>query len=266
MIELEIDGQVMQAEEGQMVLDVAREADIDIPTLCYHDAVSPSGACHLCIVEIRPRGSTVSSMAMACNCLVGDGMEVWTRSAKVLADRHLALERLLAKDPNCRGSQKMAAELGLGLPSFPLETKKVCILCKLCVRVCREALQLEALKYVRGREDREPHIEVSSNTCIGCGACSLLCPTGFIKMEEAGGKRIIWGRVFAMKKCSRCGSSMTTEAHWKYLEEKLGRCGEFETAKEKCPVCRRDLSVLDLLDLPGKPGTSLYKAGAADPL
>ena len=218
MIKLVIDGQVIQAEEGKKVLDVARGAGIHIPTLCHHDAVSPSGACRLCIVEVYPRGSTVSSLTTACNFPVEEGIEVWTRTGKVLGARRLTLELLLAKEPESKLIREMAAELGIETTPFTLEAESTCILCNLCVGICREAVKVDALKFITRRDKTEPHIEASPNSCIGCGACSLLCPTGFIKMEEVEGERIIWDRTFKMKKCSYCGSYTTTEAHWKYME------------------------------------------------
>ena len=112
MIELVIDGQAIRAEEGKTILDVARAIGIHIPTLCHHDAVSPSGACRLCIVEVYPRGSTMSYMTTACNFPVEEGMEVWSSSAKVLESRRMTVELLLAKEPESKIIQEIAADLG----------------------------------------------------------------------------------------------------------------------------------------------------------
>lgn len=266
MIELVIDGQALRAEEGKTILDVARDIGIHIPTLCHHDAVSPSGACRLCIVEVYPRGSTMSYMTTACNFPVEEGMEVWTRSAKVLESRRMTVELLLAKEPESKIIQEIAADLGVEKTPFTLERGDTCILCGLCVGVCREAVGADALNFITRRGKTEPHIEFSPDTCIGCGACSLLCPTGFIKMEEVEGQRIIWGTAFRMRKCSCCGSYTTTEAHWEYMEEKVGTSSEFRTARDICPACRRDAISSELLDLPEKSLISLYETGTTDPL
>ena len=258
LLELVIDGQTVRAEEGATILGVARDAGIYIPTLCHHDALSPSGACRLCIVEIYPQGSKLPSMTTACNFPVKEEMEVRTNSQKVLEARRLRARVLLAKGPESRAIQEIAADLGVETTPFTLETDKTCIRCSLCVRVCREAIGADALKLITRSEGAEPHVEVSPNNCIGCGSCSLLCPTGFIKMEEAGGQRIIWDTAFEMKRCSHCGSYTTSEAHWKYIEEKTGTSSEFGTVRDMCPVCRRDAVSAELLDLLEHFTTSLF--------
>ena len=259
MIELIIDGQTILAEEGKTILDVARDAGIHIPMLCHHDAVSPSGACRLCNVEIYPRGSIQSSLATACNFSVEEGLEVWTNSAKVVEARQLTVALLLAKEPESKVIQELAAEMGVATTPFTIEAENNCILCSLCVRVCREVIGADALKFITRSHKTIPHIEASPNLCIGCGACSLLCPTHFIKMGEGDGQRIIWDTAYNMRKCSRCGAYTTTEAHWKYIEEKSGTSEEVKMAREICPVCRRDTISSELLDLSEKVLTSLFK-------
>ena len=78
MITLTIDGQTIQTEEGQTILEVARKNGIKIPTLCSHPALEPYGACRLCLVEVVRRGG--SSLQTACTHPAWDGLEVKTRS------------------------------------------------------------------------------------------------------------------------------------------------------------------------------------------
>lgn len=258
MIELIIDGQTVLVETGKTILEVARQVGIDIPTLCHHDAVTPSGACRLCNVEVYPRGSTQSFLVTACNFPVEEGMEAWTNSEKVLKTRRLTMELLLARDPESKTICELAAELGVGPTPFRLEAENTCVLCNLCVRVCREVIKVDALKLITRGEKAVPHIEVSSTKCIGCGACSLLCPSKFIKMEEVDGQRVIWDTAFHMKKCSHCNAYITTEAHWKVIVEKSGSSLEERGTKELCPICRRDAILSELLELSDKPTTSLF--------
>ena len=258
MIELIIDGRTVLAESGKTILEVARGDGIDIPTLCHHDAVSPAGACRLCNVEVYPRGSTQSSLVTACNFPVEEGMEVWTRSAKVLEARRLTMELLLARDPESNIIRKLAEELSVGATPFKLETENTCVLCNLCVRVCREVIKADALRLITRSENTVPHIEVLPTKCIGCGACSLLCPSNFIKMEEIDGQRVIWDTAFNMKKCARCRAVITTEAHWKYIEDRSGKSNGYGEARELCPVCRRDSMSSELLELSEKSGTALF--------
>lgn len=258
MIELVIDGQTILAEEGKTILEVARQFGIDIPTLCHHDAVTPSGACRLCNVEVYPKGSTQSSMVTACNFAAEEGMEVWTNSAKVLETRRLTIELLLAREPESKIIRLLAAELGVAATAFRLEPENTCVLCNLCVRVCREVIKADALRLITRDEKAVPHIEVSPMKCIGCGACSLLCPSDFIKMEEIDGQRIIWDTAFKMKKCVCCGADITTEAHSKFIEEKSGSATAYGVARELCPICRRDAMCAELLELSEKCMTSLF--------
>jgi bidirectional [NiFe] hydrogenase diaphorase subunit len=261
MLELIMDGQVVRTKEGKTILEVARDEGIYIPTLCHHDGVSPSGACRLCIVEVYPQGSTVGYLTTSCNFPVEEGIEVWTGSERVLESRRLTAELLLAKEPESKAIQDIGAKLGVEKAPFVLERDHACILCTLCVRVCKEAVGVGALKLITRRGKTEPHIAASPETCIGCGACSLLCPTQFIKMEEVKDQRVIWDTAFKMKTCSQCGSYSTTEAHWAYMEERVGTSKEFRMARDICPVCRRDAMSSELLDLPGRLTVSLFQRG-----
>ena len=249
MIDLYIDGQAVRTEEGKTILAVARDAGIHIPTLCYHDALSPAGACRLCIVEVHLEGEAQSRLTSSCNSLVKDGMKVLTHSERVLEARQRAVEHLLKKAAKSKVIQEIAMEVGVERAPDTFGEDSNCILCRLCVRACREAIGADALKLIPKRDKKEPYIQFSAESCIGCAACFLLCPTGFIKMEEIDGQRIIWGTAFRMKKCSRCGVFTTTEAHWNYLEERAGASAQFNMAKDMCLACRRDSISSELLDL-----------------
>ena len=83
MIPFTIDGQPVEGKEGGNVLEVALDAGIDIPHLCYHESVKPYGACRLCLVEVVRRGR--SRMTTSCTYPVMEGIEVFTRTEKVSA-------------------------------------------------------------------------------------------------------------------------------------------------------------------------------------
>ncbi|MBE9568986.1 MAG: (2Fe-2S)-binding protein, partial [Proteobacteria bacterium] len=110
-ITLKIDGRELKAHEGMTILEVAQEAGIKIPTLCYHKAVSPSGACRLCTVEIV--GSGKSRLVTACTYPVEQGIVVKTNSAKVKKTRKMLLELLLARCPNVKIIQQLARDYGV---------------------------------------------------------------------------------------------------------------------------------------------------------
>ena len=183
MITITIDGQEIQAEEGQTVLEIAKANSIEIPTLCYHPLLSPYGACRLCTVEVAQRGRT--SLETSCTYPAADGLVVQTHSQVVLEARKLVLGLLLSRCPNVPIIQELAREHGIMEPPFPTDTPdENCILCGHCVRTCHELVKAEVLNFSeRGIERRvgPPFLE-KTRLCIGCGACTIMCPTGAVEI------------------------------------------------------------------------------------
>ena len=184
MITLTIDGREIGAEEGWTVLKAAQNVGIEIPTLCYHEALSPSGACRLCSVEVttkRGRNRVVAS----CLYPVEEGLSVQTNSEKIKRLRKGLMELLLARCPSSEKIKDMARQMGVTEPRFRLEGEE-CILCGLCVRVCQEISEARAISAVnRGtkKEIAAPFYDLAE-TCIGCGGCAYVCPTGAIRIED----------------------------------------------------------------------------------
>src|SRR5664280_3758907 len=115
-----------------MLLGAIRGAGISVPTLCAHEAVSRSGACRLCVVEIKKGNRT----RIVTSCLYGveEGLIVDTKSERVKNVRRLVMELLLARCPESDVLQKLAKELGVEpQPRFVADTDKgKCILCRSC--------------------------------------------------------------------------------------------------------------------------------------
>jgi NADH dehydrogenase/NADH:ubiquinone oxidoreductase subunit G len=186
-------------------------------------------------VEITTDG--VSELTTACTCPAEEGMKVNTNSEKALEARRLAMELLLAKWPHSERIQNLAREMGIEKSGFAVKEEQ-CILCGLCVRTCHEIVEADAITFIDrglGREIKEPHIEASSAKCIGCGSCVYVCPTGYIKMEEVRDARIIWDRVFKMKRCKVCGNLFAPEAQLEYIRKKWKLPEDFF---DVCPNCR----------------------------
>ena len=187
---------------GTTILDLARAHGVDIPTLCHHPALSPLGACRLCLVEVQGSRTLVA----ACHTPIAPNMVIATHSPKVLKARQMVVELLFASHSgfcwNCDKANRcelrqVAAALGVGLPSIELPkpyyaiedagpsvvrdlTK--CIQCRRCVRACRElkgagilavAYRGFATKIVAG-QDRPLDEEV----CADCDVCITVCPVG----------------------------------------------------------------------------------------
>ena len=184
MITLTINGREIGAEEGWTVLKAAQNVGIEIPTLCYHEALSSSGACRLCSVEVttkRGRNRVVAS----CLYPVEESLNVQTNSEKIKRLRKGLMELLLARCPSSEKIKDMARQMGVTEPRFRLEGEE-CILCGLCVKVCQEISEARAISAVnRGtkKEIAAPFYDLAE-TCIGCGGCAYVCPTGAIRIED----------------------------------------------------------------------------------
>ena len=220
-----IDGKKLQAENEATVLDVARNNNIYIPTLCVNDAVAPYGACRLCMVEITRRGRT--KLVASCLYPVQDGLEVKTDSERIRNVRQMVMELLLARCPQDDEVKALAGKLGVTETRFKIDDEENhCVLCAMCTRVCKEVVGRSAISLVNRGTEREVAIPFYDNTeaCIACGSCAYICPTSAITLKDTGGKRIITmpncRLEFKMKKCSGCGSYWAPEKQIKFMAEK----------------------------------------------
>ena len=179
MLSLTIDGNKVEAEAGWSLLDTARQHGIDIPTLCYHEAVEPFGACRLCVVELKQGNN--SRLVASCVYPAEEGLEVFTSSEKVNSVRRWILEMLLSECPASREIREMAGQYGVNTTRFEVkDPEEQCILCGLCVRACAQVVGANAISTVgRGaqKEIGSPYL-VPGEDCVACGTCVTVCPTG----------------------------------------------------------------------------------------
>jgi len=239
MVTLTINGHEFKAEEGQTILQVARENGIDIPTLCHHEAIEPYGACRLCIVEISKGKST--KIVTSCLYPVEEGLQVKTDSPRVMSNRKMIMELLLARCSKNKVITELASKMGIEQPSFKSEYLEYndCIVCGLCVRACEQVVGVSAISLVnRGitKEPASPFLDPAAD-CIGCGSCYYICPTGAIKMEDKNDTRIIynWKVEFKLKKCKVCGNYWAPEKQLEYIRKKWNLPEDFF---DTCPNCK----------------------------
>jgi NADH dehydrogenase/NADH:ubiquinone oxidoreductase subunit G len=238
LVRFQIDGLEVEAAKGQMLLPVALEYGFEIPHLCYHEAVSPYGACRLCLVEVTKGNRT--SMTTSCNYPVDDGMKVATGTENVQRARRMILELLLARAPHSARIRTMALEAGVEETRFRvIEEADDCILCGLCERVCREVVGANAISFSNRGDKREVGPPFGdAQACIACGACVYICPTDCIKMEEHGNERTIvrWKRTLNMQPCQSCGRPFAPLYQLNWIIDRAHLPKDFYTL---CPVCRK---------------------------
>lgn len=195
-VKFRINGVEVEAEAGTSLLDAIRHHGFEVPSLCHHEALTPYGACRLCLVEIAKGGR--KKITTSCNYEVLPDIEVATDSPDIRRHRALVLELLLAEAPENPVLRALAGELGVVSSRFGRESDAAihadrggCILCGLCVRVCDEIVGVGALGF-SGRGDKRgvggPYMQ-DPQACIACGACAWACPTDCIGFVQEDGLR-----------------------------------------------------------------------------
>ena len=175
MIGLKINGLPVSVEPGSTLLEAAQFLGFPIPTLCHMEGLSPYGACRLCVVEIG-EGSR-AKLVSSCTYRAEEGLVVRTASRRVVRARKMTLELLLASCPQSKVIQDLASAHEVRQQRFKQEHEE-CILCGLCVRMCKEQMAAGAI----GFEGRGEHRRITtpfnmrSEVCRQCGGCAYVCP------------------------------------------------------------------------------------------
>ena len=201
-ITLRLNGSQVTGRPGTTILQLAQQKGISILTLCHDPHLKPVGACRVCLVENEANGTLLAS----CVTPIAPGMVINTESPKVIEARRTVVELLLASHPDSclicdKGNRcqlrKIAGDLGIGEVRFsrmrhyyPIEDTNPfierdltkCILCGKCIRGCQELQEVGAIDYAYRGFDSIPatplEVPLEQSTCIFCGLCVSLCPTG----------------------------------------------------------------------------------------
>ena len=208
MVNIKINGMPLSVPQGSTILEAARYAGIEIPTLCYMKEINEIGACRICVVEVKGARSLVT----ACVYPVNEGMEVFTNTPKIQKARKTTLELILSThDKSClscvrSGScelQKLCNDYGGddvhryegSTPRYEKDETTLhlvrdnnkCILCRRCVAACEQ--QKVAVIGPNGR-GFDTHIacafekQLGDVACVSCGQCIVNCPTGALTERD----------------------------------------------------------------------------------
>ncbi len=219
MVNLTINNQNVAVEEGSTILEAAKKLNIKIPTLCHLDLhnlkmVNQAASCRVCVVEVAGR----RNLAPACATPVAEGMVVTTNTVRVIKARRTVVELLLSNHPKdcliCEKNlqcelQALAGELNIREVRYQGERLRVpkddssysiirdmdkCILCRRCETMCNKVQTVNVLSAIN--RGFKTHIAPSMNlpllesTCVFCGQCVSVCPTGALVQVNNMGK--VW--------------------------------------------------------------------------
>jgi len=227
-IEIFIDNKKIIAEKGKTILQICKENNIYIPTLCYHPELKPDGLCRLCLVEIEDKGLVTS-----CTEKILKPIKIFTNTEKVIEARKTILKLIISDHPlDCmtceKGGEclleKYAYEYGIkkveyegekgkrkqkdGSP-FVIRDYERCILCGRCIKVCEEIVGANAIDFgYRGfRTEIVSGFDqpLKDSECVFCGNCIEVCPVGALREISAEGKGRAWEYKKIKTVCPYCG-------------------------------------------------------------
>ena len=204
-VNIKINGVSYEVAKNSTVLEAAQAAKIDIPTLCYLKDINAIGACRMCLVEVS-EGGRPFRMVTACVYPVSDGMEIKTNTPKITRSRKINLELLLSNhDQDCLSCvrstdcelQQLCRDYGVNGKAFSgdkteavlddssvaiIRDNSKCILCRRCVAMCKNVQAIGVIGANNRGFDTTIgcafESDLASTSCINCGQCTAVCPTG----------------------------------------------------------------------------------------
>jgi len=236
MVSLTIDGTNISVAPGTTILEAAAQLGIKIPTLCWLQKVSPTGACRICAVEVEG----VDRPMTACNTPVKEGINVTTQSEKLTAIRKKIMELMLVNHPldcpvcdaggecdlqdSCYGLEVAKQEYSAVLERRPIRydwrllesDPNRCILCEKCVKVDHEIVGCDAIAVVdKGEATIIDTIDGKPLDCEFCGNCIAACPTGTLISKPFKFKGRPWTFTATPSVCPFCSTGCQIEYHSK---------------------------------------------------
>lgn len=208
MINLTIDGIEVSVPDGATILEAARIAGIDIPTLCFLKEINEAGDCRMCITEVEGR----RGFTTACNTKVEEGMIVRTNTDSIIEARRVVLDLILSnhhkdcltcvRNGNCElqnlakrynldeieyAGEMLEHEKDTESPSIVRDFNK-CVLCKRCVATCKNVQKIGAIDVAnRGFKSCVSTVQnasINNVNCTNCGQCIMSCPTGALREKD----------------------------------------------------------------------------------
>ena len=217
MITLKIDNKEITVPEGTTILQAARKANIDIPTLCFLKDINEVGDCRMCITQVEGRRGFTTS----CIQKVEEGMIVHTNSPEVMEARRTMLDLILSnhhrdcltcsRNGNCElqelavkfnvtdisyDGEKTQYQVDDKSPSIVRDLNK-CILCRRCISACKKVQKIGAIDAVnRGFSSCMSTVQgcsLNDVNCTFCGQCIEACPTGALHEKDSTG--VVWQKL-----------------------------------------------------------------------
>jgi len=257
-ITFELDGKLVEANEGETIWQVAQRYGTTIPHLCWHPAPGyrADGNCRACMVEIE--GERV--LAASCIRKPTPGMKVKTASERARKSREMVFELLVADQPPKEESHDPASKFWNWVAAMGIATSSrypradmpaadnshaaiavnldACIKCGLCVRACREVQMNDVIGMAYRGFDARPVFDfdkpMGDSTCVACGECVQACPTGALmeaNLLDASGKRVEFEERSVDTVCPYCGVGCQTKVYVKgdrilYVDGRNGPANE----------------------------------------
>lgn len=236
-LKMTINDKEVSFERGQTILEIAKENDMYIPSLCYHYKTGQAGKCRVCLVDVEG----MRGLQTACTTVANDGMVVKTNTEEILEAQKMVVNLLLSNGQhNCLSCeangncelQDVAYYLGIEQPAFMIESdlleiddssemivldRRKCIQCGRCIEADNCTVVQEVLGFgfraIKTKVICDEDLPMGQSSCVQCGECSQICPVGAIIDKKSIGKGRPWELKQVDTVCPYCGVGCQITLH-----------------------------------------------------